>query len=37
MKNAVSWTYIINDLNGEKIVGIFYFWELNRQIKKNLE
>ena len=24
VKNAVSWTYIINDLNGEEIIGIFY-------------
>ena len=24
IKNTVSWTYIINDLNGEKIIGTFY-------------
>ena len=23
-KNTVPWTYVINDLNGEKIVGTFY-------------
>ena len=23
-KNAVPWTYIINDLNGEEIFGTFY-------------
>ena len=23
MKNTVPWTYIINDLNGEEIIGIF--------------
>ena len=23
-KNTVPWTYVINDLNGEEIVGIFY-------------
>ena len=23
-KNTVLWTYVINDLNGEKIVGTFY-------------
>ena len=24
IKNAVSWTYFINDLNGEEITGKFY-------------
>ena len=24
IKNTVSWTYVINDLNGEEIVGTFY-------------
>ena len=24
VKNTVTWTYIINDLNGEEIIGIFY-------------
>ena len=24
VKNAVPWTYVINDLNGEKIIGTFY-------------
>ena len=24
IKNMVSWTYIINDLNGEEITGTFY-------------
>ena len=24
IKNAVPWTYVINDLNGEEITGIFY-------------
>ena len=28
IKNAVPWTYIINDLNGEKIIGTFYEKEL---------
>ena len=23
-KNTVSWTYVINDLNGEEIIGTFY-------------
>ena len=24
IKNTVSWTYVINDLNGEEIIGTFY-------------
>ena len=28
IKNTVSWTYIINDLNGEEIIGTFYEKEL---------
>ena len=28
IKNAVSWAYIINDLNGEEITGTFYEKEL---------
>ena len=24
IKNTVSWSYVINDLNGEKITGTFY-------------
>ena len=24
VKNIVPWTYVINDLNGEEIVGFFY-------------
>ena len=24
VKNTVPWTYVINDLNGEKIIGTFY-------------
>ena len=30
IKNTVPWTYVINDLNGEKITGIFYEKELKR-------
>ena len=33
-KNAVSWTYIISDLNGEEIVGSFYEKELERTNQK---
>ena len=24
MKNMVPWTYVINDLNGEEIIGTLY-------------
>ena len=37
IKNAVPWTYVINDLNGEKIIGKFYEKELQKTKKKNLE
>ena len=37
VKNTVPWTYVINDLNGEEIIGTFYEKELQRQIKKNSE
>ena len=30
IKNAVPWTYIISDLNGEEIVGSFYEKELQK-------
>ena len=30
IKNAVPWTYVINDLNGEEITGIFYEKELQK-------
>ena len=33
-KNTVPWTYVINDLNGEEIIGTFYEKELQ---KKNHE
>ena len=28
IKNRVPWTYVINDLNGEEIIGPFYEKEL---------
>ena len=37
VKNTVRWTYVINDLNGEEIIGTFYEKELQSQIKKNSE
>ena len=37
VKNTVPWTYVINDLNGEEIMGTFYEKEFKRQVKKNSE
>ena len=37
IKNTVPGTYVINDLNGEEIIGTFYEKGLQRLIKKNLE
>ena len=34
IKNAVPWTYIINDLNGEEIIGSFYEKELQKTNQK---
>ena len=34
IKNTVPWTYEINDLNGEKIVGSFYEKELQKTDQK---
>ena len=30
LKNTVPWTYILNDLNGEEIIGTFYENELQK-------
>ena len=30
IKNTVPWTYVINDLNGEEIIGKFYEKELQK-------
>ena len=30
IKNTVLWTYVINDLNGEEIIGTFYKKELQK-------
>ena len=34
IKNTVPWTYVINDLNGEKILGTFYEKELQKTNQK---
>ena len=36
IKNTVPWTYVINDLNSEEIIGTFYEKNCKRLIKKNL-
>ena len=36
VKNALPWTYVINDLNGEESIGAFYEKELKKQINKDL-
>ena len=33
-KNTVPWTYVINDLNGEEIIGTFYENELQKTDQK---
>ena len=30
VKNTVPWTYVINDLNGEEIIGTFYEKQLQK-------
>ena len=37
VKNTVPWTYVINDLNGEEIMGHFMKKNCKRRVKKNLE
>ena len=34
VKNTVPWTYAINDLNGEEIIGTFYEKELQKSNQK---
>ena len=34
VKNTVQWTYVISDLNGDKIVGTFYEKELQETNQK---
>ena len=36
IKNSVPWTYVINDHNGEEIIGTFYEKELQKTNQKNL-
>ena len=34
IKNTVPWTYVINDVNGEEIIGTFYEDELQKTDQK---
>ena len=34
IKNTLWWTYIVNDVNGEEIVGTFYENKLQKTNKK---
>ena len=34
IKNTVLWTYVLNDLNGEEIIGTFYEKELQKTNEK---
>ena len=34
IKNTVPWTHVINDLNGEEIIGTFYEKELQKTNQK---
>ena len=36
IKNTVPWAYVINDLNGEEIIGCFYEKELQKSNQKEL-
>ena len=33
-KNTVPWTYVVNDVNGEEIIGTFYKKELQNTNQK---
>ena len=37
IKHALSWTYVVSDLNGEEINGSFYEKELQKTSQEGLE
>ena len=37
IKNTVPWTYVINDLNGEEIIGTFFKKELQKTNEKEFK
>ena len=36
VKNTIPWTYVINDLNGEEIIGTFYEKELQKKKSRRI-
>ena len=36
VKNTVPWTYVISDLNGEKLAGTFYEKELQKNKSRRI-
>ena len=37
IKNTIPWAYVINDLNGEEIIGTFYENELQKTDQKRIQ
>ena len=37
VKNTIPWTYVINDLNGEEIIGTFYEKELQKNKSRRIQ
>ena len=37
IKNTVPWTYVVSDLNGEKLLKVFMESNSRKLVKKNLE
>ena len=37
VKNTLRWTYIVNDVNGEEIVGTFYENKLQKKKEFRIE
>ena len=37
VKKTVPWTYVISDLNGEKLIGTFYEKELQKTNQQTLK
>ena len=37
VKNAAPWTYLISDLNGKEITGMFYVKELQQANQKEFK
>ena len=36
IENTVPWTYVINDFDGEEIIGTFYEKELQRRSQQEI-